>query len=143
MPLIPKSDKSRTYRRWGGGSRGWQPFGWSAKATLTTALAGSNNDLLFTAYERGSGGNSYRIRYVVSGNNTPLTVTISDKDITVNVATNGGGTATSTAAQVKAAVNAAVPLHVVATDAPSNDGTGVVTALAFTSLSGGSDFVLA
>lgn len=109
------------------------------KAALTTALAGANNDLVFTARIGGPGGNAIRVEYIVAGNNTPLTVVVRGYDITVNVATGGAGAATSTSALVKAALEAnsdATRLIIVA-HAASNDGTGVVTALSFTALAGG------
>ncbi len=111
-----------------------------AAAALTTSCAGSNNDLVYTAVAAGPEGNSIRVRYVVSGTNTPLSITVDGLDITVNVATDGGGAATSTAAQIAAAIAAdpyAGPL-VTAQIAASNDGTGVVAAFAYTNLSGGS-----
>jgi hypothetical protein len=117
-------------------------------AALTTALTGTNNDLTYTSKATGnnySSGNSIRVRYVVAGNNTALSVSVSGSDITVNVATDGSGNPTSTAAQVRTAVLASVPAAALVdvTLAAGNDGTGVVTALAFTSLSGASDYTLA
>jgi hypothetical protein len=110
-----------------------------ARASLTTALTGTNNDLLFKARYDGTAGNSLRVRIVVSGVNTPLSVSQSGNDLTINSATNGASAATSTAAQVLAAVNAIPPndAKVRAELAAGNDGTGVVTALAFTNLAGG------
>lgn len=114
---------------------------WDAKAELTTALSGSNNDLKFTAVRAGLAGNSITVRYVVSGTSTPLSVSVSGSAITVNVATNGGGSATSTAAQVKAAIEASSTASalVYVTNASGNDGSGTVSALAATSLAGGLD----
>lgn len=105
-------------------------------AVLTTALAGSNNDLTFTA--RTPISQTVRVAYVVSGTNTPLSISVSGGDITVNVATNGGGAATSTASQVMAAIQASAAA-VALTDsnlATGNAGTGVVTAMAMTALTG-------
>lgn len=112
-------------------------------ATLTTALAGANNDLKFTAKIGGVYGNGITVAYVVSGTSTALSVAVVTKAITVTVATNGGGTATSTAAQVKAAIDAfaAAAALVVTALASGNDGTGVVTALSATNLAGGVDAV--
>ncbi|HKU53072.1 MAG TPA: hypothetical protein VJQ25_11425, partial [Nitrospira sp.] len=78
-------------------------------ATLTTALAGTNNDLLFRAKPAGTVGNAYRVRIVVSGANTPLSVSLSGTDLTINSATSAGSAATSTAAQVLAALLADAP----------------------------------
>jgi len=89
-----------------------------------------------------SASNNIRIRYVVAGASTPLTVSVSSNDITVNVATNGSSAATSTAAQVAAAVLASTPAMALlgsVDNAPGNDGTGVVAALGFTNLAGGAD----
>ncbi len=110
------------------------------KASLTTALTGANNDLVYTAKQGGPGGNSIRVEYVVAGNNTPLTIAVRGYDITVNVATSGAGAATSTSAQVKSALesNADSLRLVTIAHAASNDGTGVVTALTLTALAGGS-----
>lgn len=110
------------------------------KATLTTALTGTNNDLVFTAKQGGPGGNSIRVEYIVAGTNTLLSIAVRGYDITVNVATDGAGAATSTASQVKSALEAnadATRLITIAL-AAANDGTGVVTALTLTALAGGS-----
>lgn len=133
------------------------------KATLTTALTGANNDLVFTSRLRGEAGNRIRIRYVVAGASTALSVAISagdidllalnnqeflalhrmgideSYDITVNVATDGASAATSTATQVKAALDAHAQASVLLSTAlaPGNSGAGVVTAMAYTSLTGG------
>jgi hypothetical protein len=122
------------------GSAGGHDSPGSIAATLTTALAGANNDLVFTETRRGPKGNSVTITYAVAGLNTPLSVVVAGNDVTVNVATDGAGAATSTAAQVAAAVDAAPdPTNGALTiaNAPANDGTGVVTAMAKTALSGG------
>jgi hypothetical protein len=109
------------------------------KATLTTALTGANNDLVFTARTAGPGGNSITVSYVVAGNNTPLTVAVAGFAITVNVATDGGGAPTSTASQVLAALqgNQDTAALVSVALAPGNDGSGLVAALAATPLAGG------
>jgi predicted regulator of Ras-like GTPase activity (Roadblock/LC7/MglB family) len=110
------------------------------KASLTTALTGANNDLVFTAKVAGPGGNSITVSYVVSGLNTALSVSVAGFAITVTVATDGAGNPTSTASQVLAAIqgNQDAAALVTAALAPSNDGSGIVTALAATALSGGS-----
>ena len=109
------------------------------KATLTTALTGSNNDLLFTAKTGGPGGNSINIIYSVAGANTPLSVSVDGFVITVHVATNGGSAATSTASQVLSAIANKVDAGALVdvAYAPSNDGSGVVTALSSAPLTGG------
>jgi hypothetical protein len=110
-----------------------------ARASLTTALTGTNNDFVVRANYPGTEYNSLRVRIVVSGNNTPLSVVKSGNDITVNSATNGSAVATSTARQVVDALNADREVAKVAAAevAPANDGTGAVVALAYTNLTGG------
>jgi hypothetical protein len=53
-------------------------------ATLTTALAGANNDLVFTARRAGPRGNSIGVTYNVAGLNTGLTVPSNAKAFTVS-----------------------------------------------------------
>lgn len=109
------------------------------RASLTTALAGTNNDFTFVANYAGTAGNSLRVRIVVAGASTPLSVSISGNDVTINSATNGSSVATSTARQVIDAVNADKQITKLLTvsAAAGNDGTGVIAALAFTNLTGG------
>jgi len=115
----------------------WSQSKKAAAASLTTALAGANNDLTYTAKDVGA--SSITVRYVVAGASTPLSVSVSGSDITVNVATNGSSAATSTAAQVKTAVDGNGPASALVSvaNASGNDGTGVVTALGVTALTGG------
>jgi hypothetical protein len=109
------------------------------KASLTTALTGTHNDLVYTARTGGPWGNSIQVEYLVAGANTPLTIVVSGFLITVNVATDGGSAAASTAAEIAAAVaaNSDSALLVTIANAAANDGSGVVTALSATALSGG------
>lgn len=109
------------------------------KATLTTALAGANDDLTFTAVVAGPGGNSVTVAYVVAGASTPLSVSVAGFAVTVNVATDGASAATSTASQVLSALqgNADASALVAVALATSNNGTGIVAALSATALAGG------
>ena len=109
------------------------------RATLTTALAGANNDITFLARTPGTGGNSIRVRIVVAGASTALSVSVSTNDITVNSATGAGSAAISTADQIIDAVNrsATASALVWAQRAAANDGTGVVAAVGYTNLAGG------
>lgn len=52
----------------------------SDQATLTTALTGANNDLVFTAVDKGGQGDDITITYVVAGLNTPLSVGTNTED---------------------------------------------------------------
>lgn len=115
-----------------------QKGGWDNVSTFTTSF-GSNADILYQGNNDPT--NLLTITYAVAGNSTALTVGVSGHDITVNVATDSGGAATSTASQVLAAVQASsavTALGVVAVLAAGSDGTGVVAALAKTSFAGGS-----
>jgi len=112
------------------------------KAELTTAMTGTNNDLLIRALRGGVAGNSITITLVdPSTSSTPISVAVVGTAITVTLAVDGSSAITSTAAQVRDAINAngqARSLVDVLLPA-SNDGTGIVIALASTPLAGGSD----
>lgn len=120
---------------------GWVSGGVNTQASKTTALTGNNNDLTYTSKLDGADGNDITVTYVVAGANTPLSVSVATHAITVNVATNASSVATSTAAQVRDAVNgnAAASSLVVAQNAAGNDGTGVVAAMAAITLTGGAE----
>jgi hypothetical protein len=112
------------------------------KASLTTALAGANNDLVHTARQYGSAGNILQVQYVdPAANSQALAVTVVGSLIRVSLATNGGGAITSTASLVMAAINAHVTAKtlIVSTLAASNTGAGVVVASAAVNLTGGTD----
>lgn len=96
-------------------------------ATLYTAFDTANSNLVFTADTAGTGGNNIRIRFVVAGNNTALSVSLATNDITVNLATNGSGIPTSTATAIKTALDANGPIAALINTAfaQGNDGTGV------------------
>ena len=66
-----------------------------------------------------------RISHVRTGLNTVLSVSVSGDDITVTLATDGFGNATSTALAVAAAVTADVFASVLVTVVPSGPGTGI------------------
>lgn len=104
---------------------------------VKTALTGSNNDLVLIARKTGN-QNVTIVLADPAANNAALSVSVSTEAITVHLATGPGGAITSTAAQVKAAIEASVAAAalVVVALAPSNDGTGVVTALGSTALAG-------
>jgi len=116
-------------------------YGEGVRARLVTALAGVNNDVVWTARTVGTGGNAITIAYVdPGGNNQPLGVVVVANAITVNLATGSAGAITSTAAQIIAAIRASVAANaLVYGELPpgNNDGHGVVIALAPTALSGG------
>jgi len=109
-------------------------------AVLTTALTGANNDLTFLAVTPGTAGNSITVKLTdPSGNNQALSVSVVSNDIDVSLATGAGGAITSTARQVRNALNADTSAAAkITTDiAPGNTGYGIVTAMAKTNLAGG------
>jgi len=109
------------------------------KATLTTALAGTNNDLVFTATRGGTWGNSIQVAYVDPGGTTAtLGVVVSGFLITVNLG-RAASAINTTSALLKAAIEASLDAQALVTVAHSgaDDGTGLVIALAATNLSGG------
>lgn len=109
-------------------------------AACTTALAGNNNDLVLTAKTKGVAGNSISITYVNPGVETATeSVVVTGKDIVVTL--RSVSSVLSTAAQVKAAIEANVAANALVSvaNAGGNDGTGAVIALAKTNLTGGVD----
>lgn len=112
-------------------------------ASLIVAPAGANNDVLYTADTPGGRGNDISVQYIDPGAaSQALRVSVQDHTaIRVHLATDGTKAITSTAAQVIAAVNAhfEAGLLVTASNAPSNNGSGVVTAMAEDFLEGGAD----
>lgn len=93
-------------------------------------------DITYTAVNQGTGGNAITVVYVVAGNNTVLSVAVAGSAITVNLATNGGGAATSTAAQVQAAVAASVAASALVTSAVTGTAATVQAAHAVANLAG-------
>lgn len=119
-----------------------QGSGFSNVATLTTALTGTNNDIKLTAVARGTAGNAAHLVLLdPSGNNAALSITVSGAVVTAHLATGSGGAITTTAAQLLVALAASAPATALFTAAlaTGNDGTGVVTALTSTALTGGTD----
>lgn len=113
----------------------------SVAATTTLAPAGDDNDILITALATGAVANGYSVELIdPAANDAALTVTTANNLLfTVSLATGGAGAITSTAASVITALNALPEFAalMVAANAPANDGTGVVTAIAAASLTGG------
>lgn len=110
-------------------------------ATFSTNLTGADNDLTFTSVNKNFAANSITVTYVVAGLNTALSISVTGTDITVNVATDGAGAPTSTGNAILAALNADVNANVLITTSlkAGNTGAGVVTAMAKSFLTGGSD----
>lgn len=97
-------------------------------ASLTTALTGLNNDLVFTARHKGDSGTPIWIEYkagkVISEGE--VTVSVSNAGIQIQIKTSQDGD--TTANEIKAAVqgDADASWFVSVEDAPANDGTGNV-----------------
>jgi phage tail sheath protein FI len=108
----------------------------AAAAALATGTPGTDR-ITWTAKTPGAAGDAITVALVATGNNTPLSVEVAGQAITVHLATDSGGSATSTVAQVVAAITAHAGASALVT-ATSTD-TGVVTAIAATHLAGGAD----
>jgi hypothetical protein len=66
-------------------------------AALTTSLTGSNNDLVFTAKNAGTAGNSLTVAYIdPSASDAALSLDFTYPDLVVNLATDSGDAATVT-----------------------------------------------
>lgn len=102
-------------------------------ASLTTALAGDNNDLIFIAVGAGTISVAYTDPSAMSA---PLVASVSGTDVTVQLGTDASGAIISTANDVMAAVNdtPAVAAVVRAKNIPGEPGTGVVTVMEKTTL---------
>lgn len=108
-------------------------------ASVTIAGADANGGVGYTADTAGAAGNNIRVTHVVAGLSTALSVAVSGNDITVNLATDAAGVATSTATAVANAVNAHAGASVLVNAAATGTGAGLAAAAAFTNLAGGAD----
>ena len=111
-----------------------------AEATATLNSTNANADLTFTAQHKFQGGDGDEISVELkdpSGNNKSLSITVNGKQITVSLATDGSGAITSTAAQIKTAIDGDADASDLVSVAVEGDGSGVVDAIAQTFLSGG------
>lgn len=109
-----------------------------AAAAITLDMTNATADLTFTAVEAGTDGNSINVTVVDPGaNDADLEISVFVKTITVSLATDENGTITSTAAEVKAAVNANADAALLVTCEDEGAGSGVVNAVANTFLTGG------
>jgi len=113
-----------------------------AKAATQLVSTGTDNNLQFVAKNQGA---NITLDLVKAGNNTTLSVATTGTDptqsITVNLATNGSGTVTSTANDVitliraDATASGLISIALAGADTVGNLGTGVIPA----SVSGSSD----
>jgi hypothetical protein len=101
---------------------------------IPTAYSTSFSGLTYTAVETGPPDGDITVAHVVSGNNTALSVSVTARAITVNLATDSDGVATSTAAAVAAAVNNTSPAAALVTASAHGAGSFVATAQSATTL---------
>jgi hypothetical protein len=108
------------------------------RASYTTAMAGSNNDLVFTARRAGPGGNSIQIVFVDPGADAELAVDVDGFVITVNLGYSSGAI-DSTAAAVRNALEGTTDAKklIDTTFSGADTGAGLVTAFSIQSLAGG------
>jgi hypothetical protein len=114
-----------------------------AKYTMTK---GSNKDLEFTSLILGDGPaddgvSAISVEIAVAGMGTELSIDVTDYDIVINSATSGAGAATSTARDIRDALqaSAAAMALIKVKLASGSDGSGIPGVLAHTHLSGGVD----
>jgi phage tail sheath protein FI len=109
-----------------------------AAVAASVTLGTGTKALTLTAATPGIDGNGISIRLKNPGTNSAaLSVSLSDKAITVNLATDSSGNITSTPALIKTALDANA--GIAALVSVVSGGTGVVTPTATTRLSGGLD----
>lgn len=111
-------------------------------ASANTGVVGENNAITWTAAEPGDGGEALSITLVdPAGNNKALAVDVDGDEVIVNLATDGEGKITSTAAQVIAAVldHDQASQLVTPANTGASSGAGKVKAVAETPLAGGSE----
>lgn len=113
-------------------------------ATLTTNLTGANNDLVYTSKLDGAAGNKFKIAYVDPDEEEAelgISFAVSEgiTTITVNLATDEDKAITTTAEDIKTAIDSNPESLVYVDLAEDNDGKGIVTALAATALANGVD----
>lgn len=111
-------------------------------ASALVSFVAANTGVTFTAATAGSTGNQVRIRYIdPAAVSQALAITVAGLDITVSLETDAVGDIVSTAGDIITAVNAdpaASPLVSAALPA-TQTGTGTVSAIGYTRLTGGKD----
>lgn len=123
------------------GAGGVKLAGGAVAASLVTGVVANNNALKFTAKAAGAVGNDISLTLTdPPGNNVALAVDVVGRDIQVTLATDGASAITTTAAQLKAAIEAspAADLVTVANEGAST-GAAAVVAVNKTDLAGGTD----
>lgn len=112
------------------------------KASLLIGTVGSNNALTITSKLTGALGNKSSLKLVdPAANSATLAITVSGRDVVASLATNSSGAITTTAAQLKTAIeaNTAANALIGLANTGASTGAGAVAALKRTALSGGID----
>lgn len=112
------------------------------KATLATGVVGSNNALTFTSVLTGVLGNKISLQLVdPKANSQALSISVTGQAITVSLATNVSGAITTTATQLKTALdgNTAAAALITTANTGASTGAGTVAALGTSYLTGGVD----
>lgn len=108
------------------------------QSTLAVTPSGSDNNYKLTAWAAGTDGDSVTLTVVNPGTpSATLSVSVSTAAITVNLATDGSSTITTTANELVSAINNSVAASALVYAESTEIGTGVVTALSVTNLSSG------
>lgn len=113
-------------------------------ASLTTTFGNPNSNLKFTALAAGVGGNGITFEAITGGPNLTLEITVTGQAIHVRMASNGFAVPTTTANQLKAALEASDPAAALVSVAlaPGNSGAGICTTMEETPLAGGAGGVM-
>lgn len=107
-------------------------------ATLLVDPTGSNNSLRYTARLAGVLGNDVTIRYVAPGSaNGVFSISVSDKAITVNLASDGSNVITTTADSLYTALIANAEVMNLVNVEKVGTTSGTLAAVAATNLAGG------
>jgi hypothetical protein len=108
------------------------------KAEVTIDMTDDDADLIYTAKNYGTDGDSITVTHVnPSDDDAELFVTVDGTDIIISLGTDNGGAIDSTATEVKAAVDANAEAAALVDVAVEDDGEGVVNEKAKESLAGG------
>ena len=114
------------------------------RATLTTDLAGSDNNITFMALSPGTDGNKISIEYIKpAANNTPLSITVATEEtavhIQVTLATNEDEQIDTDAQTLAEAIAEYESVYwITASIKDGETGAGLLTVMAKTYLAGGS-----
>ncbi len=114
--------------------------GSGTQAALTTAFATPDANVILKAKTPGTGGNAITIEFADDGPSTPFSISVVGTAITFHLVTDGGGVITLSGQGIIDGIPSSPEALALigGTLAPGNDGTGVVSAMAPTNLSGGS-----